>query len=260
MHIIPIKAYQDNYIWMIINENKRQAMVVDPGEATGVLNYLHAQQLGLAAIWVTHHHADHCYGIAELQRHFAVPVYGPQHSLIPATVTVEAGSRIQGVDWDIDFEVMALPGHTLTHVAYYAAKQRWLFCGDTLFSAGCGRLFEGTAQQMWSSLMGLAALPDDTRVYCAHEYTLANCRFAIQVEPANQVLQSMLGKTVDLRQRGQVTLPSIIAIEKQINPFLRCQQAAVIEAASAFHGAPLHEPHEVFAALRRWKDVFNARF
>lgn len=255
MYIIPIKAYQDNYIWLIINENKRQAMVVDPGEAAGVLAYLHAQQLSLAAILVTHHHMDHCHGITELQQHSAVPVYGPQHPLIPATVTVEAGSRLYWEDWGVDFEVIALPGHTLTHVAYYAAKQRWLFCGDTLFSAGCGRLFEGTAQQMWSSLMRLAALPEDTRVYCAHEYTLANLRFAIQVEPANEVLQSMLEKTLDSRHRGQITLPSTIAIEKQINPFLRCQQAAVIEAAATFHGAALHEPYEVFAALRRWKDI-----
>lgn len=254
MNIVPIKAYQDNYIWLIVNETSQTAIAIDPGEASPVCDYLHTVNLDLTAVLITHHHRDHCHGIPELQRHFDMPVYGPKHNQIPATQMVEADSHIHLSH--VDFRVLALPGHTLSHVAYYAEKPGWLFCGDTLFSAGCGRMFEGSPQQMWSSLMRLAALPDDTQVYCAHEYTLANLHFARQVEPRNRVLQQVLEKTLRLRQQGAVSLPSTIGLEKQINPFLRCQQPEVIKAATAFHGGPLLEPYQVFAALRHWKDSY----
>lgn len=254
MNIIPIKAYHDNYIWLIVHEASQAAIAIDPGDARPVFDYLHQAGLDLTAVFITHHHSDHCHGIPELQRHFNMPVYGPKHSQIPVSHTVEADSLIHWID--VEFRVLALPGHTLSHVAYYAAKPGWLFCGDTLFSAGCGRMFEGSPQQMWSSLMQLAALPDNTQVYCAHEYTLANLYFAKQVEPNNPVLQQMLEKTEQLRQQGIISLPSTIGLEKQINPFLRCHQPQVIKAATACDSAPLLEPYQVFAALRHRKDSF----
>ena len=186
MDVVPVKAFKDNYVWTL--RNATHAAVVDPGEARPVLDYLQREKLVLAAILATHHHPDHVGGIAELRRSFAVPVYGPKNEPIPTlTQPVAEGDRVAIPELGVNFSVLDIPGHTRAHIAYYGAGA--LFCGDTLFACGCGRLFEGTAEQMYASLAKLAALPDETKVYCGHEYTLANIGFAKAVEPGNSALE-----------------------------------------------------------------------
>ncbi|MDD5241167.1 MAG: hydroxyacylglutathione hydrolase [Sulfuricella sp.] len=250
MKIIPIPAFEDNYIWLICEG--RHAAAVDPGEAGPVLDYLERHGLGLVAILNTHHHGDHTGGNEDLLRHTAVPVYGPRHENIPGlTHPVGAGDTVQLPELFANFSVLDVPGHTAGHVAYYGANS--LFCGDTLFACGCGKLFEGTPAQMAASLHKFAALPDETRVYCAHEYTLTNIDFAKSVEPANAALLQRETRDRQARQQGLPTLPSTIALEKATNPFLRCDQPAVIEAASRHVGHALNDPVSVFAVLRKWK-------
>lgn len=218
--LLPIPAFSDNYIWLLAQEGK--AWVVDPGDAEPVLDTLAKEKLKLAGILITHHHDDHTGGIAELLQHFDIPVYGPHDS--PACKVISQplhdGDSIHL--GSMNFSVMAVPGHTLDHIAFYSAAEKILFCGDTLFSGGCGRVFEGTYEQMYNSLLKLLALPDDTRICCAHEYTLSNLRFALTVEPDNQDLVEYQQRCERLRQKDQPTLPSTIQQEKRINPFLRC--------------------------------------
>src|SRR5438477_4209354 len=203
--IVPISAFKDNYVWTLRNE--RHAAVVDPGEARPVLAYLAREKLELAAILATHHHADHVGGIADLRARFEVPVYGPKHEPIPTlTRPVAEGDTVEVPRLGVKFSVLDIPGHTRAHIAYYGAGA--LFCGDTLFACGCGRLFEGTADQMYASLGKLAALPDDTKVYCGHEYTLANIGFAKAVEPGNRALGEREARDRKLRDAGRPTLPS----------------------------------------------------
>ena len=251
--IVPIQAFKDNYVWTLRND--RYAAVVDPGEARPVLDYLQRERLQLAAILATHHHPDHVGGIAELVEHYRVPVFGPRHEPI-ATLTepVSEGDRLSIPELDLSFEVLDIPGHTRAHIAYYGAGA--LFCGDTLFACGCGRLFEGTAEQMYSSLSKLAALPDDTKVYCGHEYTLANIGFARAVEPGNRALSAREERDRKLRDAGKPTLPSTLGDEKATNPFLRCREPAVIESANKYLGARIADPVRVFAAIRDWKNRF----
>src|SRR3954469_1158141 len=251
--IVPISAFKDNYVWTLRNE--RYAAVVDPGEARPVLDYLRREKLELAAILATHHHPDHVGGIAELVRHYRVPVFGPKNEPI-ATLThpVSEGDRISVPELAMQFEVLDIPGHTRAHIAYYAAGA--LFCGDTRFACGCGRLFEGTAEQMFASLSKLAALADDTQVYCGHEYTLANIGFAKAVEPGNRALGAREERDRRLRDAGKPTLPSTLADEKATNPFLRCREPAVIESANKYLGARVADPVRVFAAIRDWKNRF----
>jgi len=208
MEIVPVKAFQDNYVWTL--RDKRHAAVVDPGEAAPVLDYLARENLRLVAILATHHHPDHVGGIAELVQKSRVPVFGPKNEPIPTlTQPVSEGDRVAIPELGVSFDVLDIPGHTRAHVAYYGAGA--LFCGDTLFACGCGRLFEGTAEQMFTSLSKLAALPDDTKVYCGHEYTLANIGFAKAVEPGNRALADRETRDKKLREGGKPTCPPPLA-------------------------------------------------
>ena len=253
IEVVPLRAFNDNYVWTL--RNARSAVVVDPGEARPVLDYLADQELRLVAILATHHHQDHVGGIAELRRTFPVPVYGPRGEPIP-TVThpVGGGDRVAIDLLDVSFEVLDIPGHTRAHVAYYGANM--LFCGDTLFACGCGRAFEGTPQQLYASLQKLMALPDETLVYCGHEYTLANIGFAKAVEPENEALLERESGDARLRRENRPTLPTTIAREKATNPFVRVTRPAVIDSANKYLGKRAADPAAVFAALRQWKNQF----
>lgn len=254
IRIEPIPAFKDNYIWCLRRD--AHAVVVDPGEAQPVLDYLQSEQLTLCAILCTHHHADHVGGVAQLlSKHRSVPVYGPSTERIATlTAPVNEGDRVDIPELGIQFDVLDIPGHTAGHIAYYGGKV--LFCGDTLFACGCGRVFEGTSKQMWQSLSKMASLPDDTAVYCGHEYTLANIRFALAVEPDAPELLSWFDQASKQRRQSLPTLPSTIGRERSANPFLRADQPAVTQAASKHLGKELRDPVDVFAALREWKNTF----
>lgn len=236
-----------------------EALVVDPGEATPVLGALQSRHLTLSRILVTHHHMDHVGGLADLRSVLRGEVQGPATESIPSPfLPMRAGDR---TTWrSARISVLDVPGHTAGHVAYVVsagdASANMLFCGDTLFSGGCGRLFEGTAEQMHHSLQSLAVLPGDTLVCCAHEYTLANLRFALAVEPDNAELIHYQARCAQRRAAGLATLPSTVEQERRINPFLRCDQPAVIAAAQQ-RGATGSDPVQVFAALRQWKNTFQ---
>jgi len=249
----PVRAFQDNYVWTLRRGD--EAVVVDPGDATPVLQYLRSENLRLTAILNTQHHADHVGGNAELLSQHSVPVYGPYDDRIP-TVShrVRENDRFTLDSLDVDFSVLEIPGHTRSHIAFYGGGM--LFCGDTLFACGCGRLFEGTPAQMYASLSKLTALPDDTRVYCGHEYTVANIRFARAAEPTNPELRKWEEAATAMRNRDEPTLPSTLAQEKRGNPFVRCNQPAVIAAINAHTGKVLADPVSVLAALREWKNAY----
>jgi hydroxyacylglutathione hydrolase len=253
LQVIPLRAFKDNYVWTL--RKGRYAAVVDPGEARPVLDYLEAEGAQLTAILATHHHQDHVGGIAELLQIHKVPVYGPRGEPI-ATLTqaVGGGDTVALEQLDVSFEVLDIPGHTRAHVAYYGANM--LFCGDTLFACGCGKAFEGTPQQLYSSLEKLVALPDETLVYCGHEYTLSNIGFAKAVEPDNAALLEREGNDARLRRENLPTLPSTIGREKATNPFVRVTRPAVIASANKYLGKRVSDPAGVFAALRQWKNEF----
>ena len=255
MYLIPIPAFTDNYLWLL--HDGRRALVVDPGDAGPVLQALAQHGLALASILVTHHHPDHTGGVAALREATGAPVYGPETESIPEPFTpLKEGDTVQALG--LNFQVMDVPGHTAGHIAFYAPDvdgQPLLFCGDTLFSGGCGRLFEGTPAQMLASLDKLAALPGSTRVCCTHEYTLANLRFALAAEPGNAELAAYQAHCLRLREQGLPTLPSTIAQEQLINPFLRTRQASLVAAAQRLD-ASAHDDIAVFAALRQWKNQF----
>ncbi|HEX8739100.1 MAG TPA: hydroxyacylglutathione hydrolase [Casimicrobiaceae bacterium] len=253
--IIPIPAFTDNYIWMI-REGSR-AVVVDPGDATPVEATLGADGLELTAIVATHHHADHVGGIPALVRDRDIPVFAPANERVAgATRRVAEGDRFVLPGIGIGLRVLDIPGHTAGHIACVADDEGLLFCGDTLFAAGCGRLFEGTAEEMWSSLSKLAALPGTTEVYCGHEYTLVNLRFAAVADPGNAGIAARTERERAKRDRGRPTLPSTIADELATNPFLRANLPTLAASASEHAGRTLRSPVEVFAELRRWKDGF----
>ncbi len=255
--ITPIAAFADNYIWLIESQAAPgKALLVDPGDARAVITALRARSLDLAGILLTHHHPDHIDGVEELLATAAVPVYGPRDPRMPAgTRPVGDGTVIEFSEMRLAFETWAIPGHTLSHVGYVGHGA--LFCGDTLFSAGCGRLFEGSPEEMNASLTRLAELPPDTRVYCAHEYTAATLRFALAVEPSNDSPRRYGAAVAERRAAGAPSLPSTISIERTVNPFLRCDRPAVRRAAEARAGAALGRSAEVFAVLRSWKDGFR---
>ena len=251
--VVPLRAFRDNYIWTLRND--RYAAVVDPGDARPVLDYLQQQRLELCAVLATHHHADHVGGIADLLKHRSVPVYGPRGEPISTlSRPISEGDEVQIAQLGLRFQVLDIPGHTRAHIAYYGANS--LFCGDTLFACGCGRLFEGTAEQMAVSLEKLAALPEATLIYSGHEYTLANIAFASAVEPDNQELKLRASSDAQKRKLNHPTLPSTIAREKRTNPFLRCLEPAVIASANKYLGARTSDPVTVFAAIREWKNNF----
>ena len=251
LEIVPLPAFQDNYIWTL--RTGKRAAVVDPGDARPVAEYLAREGLGLAAILATHHHPDHVGGIAELAAQWKVPVFGPRGEPIPAlTHPVGQGDRAEIPGIAAEFAVLDIPGHTRAHVAYYGLGS--LFCGDTLFACGCGRVFEGTPAQMLASLGKLAALPDETKVYCGHEYTLANIRFARTVDPDNAALAAREERARALRAAGRPTLPSTLGEERATNPFLRCAEPAVVDSANKYLGSRIGDPVSVFAAIREWKN------
>jgi hydroxyacylglutathione hydrolase len=255
--IIPIPAFRDNYIWVVRND--RHAAVVDPGDAAPVLAWLDANGVRLSAIVATHHHADHVGGVPALCARFDVPVFGPARETIPhRTQPLVEGDRIDVPGVDLQLAIFDIPGHTAGHIACYAAgADPLLFCGDTLFAAGCGRLFEGTPAQMWSSLGKLAALPPATRVYCGHEYTLANLRFAQAVEPENADVRARIAREQAKRDRDVPTLPSTIGDELATNPFLRAALPSVMASAAAHAGRPMKDVIDAFATLRAWKNDFQ---
>lgn len=256
MNLVALPAFTDNYIWMLHDD--RAAVVVDPGDAAPVERALDRLGLELQGILVTHHHGDHVGGVAALMPRLNGAVWGPSRESLAFPFTpVADGDRLSVLGQE--FAVLDVPGHTAGHVAYLqrgASRQPLLFCGDTLFSAGCGRLFEGTAAQMAASLARLTELPAATRVCCTHEYTVSNLRFAAAVEPANDNIRSHLETCGRLREAGVPTLPSTIGLEKAINPFLRCREPAVAQAAAG-RGAKPSDPVAVFAALREWKNQFR---
>ncbi len=257
LSVIPIPAFSDNYIWMLQAGNDTGVFVVDPGDAEPVLATLKSNNLTLAGILITHHHQDHTGGVEKLLSRFEVPVIGPRNTAIKGiTRSVKDGDQVEILG--LTFQVMEIPGHTLDHIAFFSDQpgNPLLFCGDTLFVAGCGRIFEGTAEQMHASLTKLAALPSSTEVYCAHEYTLSNLLFAQAVEPENKPLASYILACKKLRLHNKPTVPSLISRELQINPFLRSEQKSVKIAAESYSGQSLESPAEVFRATRDWKDHF----
>ena len=257
LKIDALPAFSDNYIWLLQDTQRQRCAAVDPGDAAPVQAWLAAHPgWQLTDILVTHHHHDHVGGVQQLKAQHGARVYGPAAEKIPALDQGLAdGQRIRVLDHEL--EVIEVPGHTLGHIAYFheAADTPWLLSGDTLFAAGCGRLFEGTAAQMHASLQRLAALPARTLVYCTHEYTLSNLRFAQAVEPGNREIAERFEHVTRLRDAGQITLPSDLLTERATNPFLRCSEPAVI-AACQHQGHQGENPEGVFAALRAWKDNF----
>lgn len=253
--VLHVRAFQDNYIWVIRGNSSTHALLVDPGDAKPVLNALPRMGLSPAAILCTHHHHDHVGGIPELLEHFpGLPVYGPMREQIEGlTHPLREDDKVDALG--LQLKVLDIPGHTRGHIAYYG--HGWLFCGDTLFSAGCGRLFEGTAAQMHASLAQLSALPDNTQVYCGHEYTLANLRFALTVEPENSAALAYRDAAEAQQAMGMPTIPSTLKLERQINPFLRTRETAVRTATENQAGQSLADSVAVFGALRRWKDNFR---
>jgi hydroxyacylglutathione hydrolase len=252
--MISISALQTNYIW-VKPDAKDHVLLVDPGDAQPVLDYLEQTQKRLSAIVLTHHHHDHVGGVSRLLDAYPVPVFGPKRARLSyISHPVDEGDRIALPGFETEAQVMGLPAHTLDHVAYYVDGM--LFCGDTLFSAGCGRVFEGSMQQMHDALMRIRALPDDTVIYCAHEYTEDNLRFALTVLPDDAFLQQHQKRVAAQFQQEGITLPSTLAIEKEMNLFLRLSDTVLQQALSAHAGRPIQDTLDAFTVLRTWKDHF----
>ncbi|HLR78206.1 MAG TPA: hydroxyacylglutathione hydrolase [Burkholderiaceae bacterium] len=259
IQLIAVPAFSDNYLWMVCKGD--HAIVVDPGQAAPIQTILQQHQLTLDAILLTHHHHDHVGGVAELKASTQATVYGPATEQLPACDRPMAeGDKVSLPGVDLALQVLDVPGHTAGHIAYHgtlgAGQQPVLFCGDTLFAAGCGRLFEGSPEQMLASLTKLAALHSDTLVCCAHEYTLANLKWALAVEPDNAALRDRLHVASQLRASSRPTLPSTLQSELDTNPFLRTSQENVVAAAARHAGQSLDQPVAVFASLREWKNNF----
>jgi hydroxyacylglutathione hydrolase len=258
---VPVTALQDNYIWIV--SDGRHAAVVDPGDAAPAAACLERHGWQLTAILLTHHHADHVGGVKALTDRFGeVPVYGPRAEAIATTTRpVGGGDTVSVAAPALDLHVIDVPGHTRGHIAYFqpagpAHDAPHLFCGDTLFATGCGRLFEGTPAQMHASLDALAALPEATQVHCAHEYTLSNIRFALACEPRNEALRAWADEAGARRAQGRPTLPTTIGLEKRVNPFLRAAQPEMMRAVARMRGGAGDDALDTFTRLRAWKDVF----
>ncbi len=258
IQIDALPAFTDNYIWLLQDNANKRCAVVDPGDAAPVLAWLARHpDWQLSDILITHHHADHVGGVAELKKLTGAKVYCPANEHIPARdVALQDNDEVTVLG--LTFAVHAVPGHTLGHIAFYHenSQRPLLFCGDTLFAAGCGRLFEGTPEQMHHSLSRLAKLPDSTLVYCAHEYTLSNLRFAVAVEPSNPDVTARFEQVTRWREQDRISLPSTLELERKTNPFLRASQPSVKQKADERTGTDNTSPVAVFATLRAWKDKF----
>ena len=248
-----IEAFTDNYIWLVTTNEG--SIVIDPGESSNVINYLDNNQLDLKAIFITHHHFDHTGGINEITSYYPVNVFGPINNVETINKRLKDGDRVSIIG--IDFEIIEIPGHTLDHIAYFSENNGnpILFCGDTLFAAGCGRVFEGTFEQMYESIIKLKNLPINTKIYCGHEYTLSNLEFAKEAEPFNQDTLSRYNNVLKLREKGTPSIPSLLSTELKTNPFLRCDNKEVQENISTKFKT-IKESKEIFKALRLWKDNF----
>jgi hydroxyacylglutathione hydrolase len=256
LRIMRIPAFKDNYIWLLVNTKNNCGAVVDPGDAKPVLEVLQANNIQLTAILITHHHADHCGGVSELLDHIEVPIYGPQHETIPhCSHPVGEGDSVMLDALDIQLSVLDIPGHTLGHIAYVGNNM--LFCGDTLFTGGCGRLFEGTALQMFNSLNKLKQLPKETLVYCGHEYTLANLEFALTIEPENKILIERFEQVKFQSKKQEATVPSLLGLEFETNPFLRTHIPGVITAVKKFATHKIQDESDILLNIRINKDTFK---
>ncbi|HEX7046831.1 MAG TPA: hydroxyacylglutathione hydrolase [Gammaproteobacteria bacterium] len=260
LEVTAVSALRDNYIWLIHGrkDSARRSgavIIVDPGETAPVETAMAAQNLTPAAIFITHHHPDHTGGAAALAERFSIPVFGPSREAQGVVTTpLRDGDLASLPELGLEFQALDIPGHTLGHIALYGHGA--VFCGDTLFSAGCGRLFEGTPEQMLASLERLAALPGDTQIYCGHEYTAANLAFAATVEPDNSATASYREEVAALRDRNMPSLPCRMDRERTVNPFLRTSENAIRLAVEEWSGKHLNDKVRVFSALRRWKDQF----
>ena len=253
-----VPAFDDNYLWLVhgLGKTAHRVAAVDPGDAEAISRALEADHLTLDTILVTHHHGDHVGGVETLAARYGVPVYGPARETIPGrTRALVGGDEVTLDGLQLRFRVYDVPGHTAGHIAYYGHGA--LFCGDTLFSGGCGRLFEGTPADMLASLDTLASLPRATGVYCAHEYTAANLRFALVVEPANRALAEYAATVAALRARSAATIPTTLARELDINPFLRTRSPGVRAAATAHAGRTPRDDADAFGIVREWKNGFR---
>ncbi|TWX74043.1 hydroxyacylglutathione hydrolase [Colwellia sp. C1TZA3] len=260
MKVSMIKAFSDNYIWAISSDLSHNMALVDPGDADVCIEFIEQQKLQLSSILITHHHPDHVGGIDKLveyckNKHWPLTIYGPESEKIPhCDVALNENSKVSLTDLALEFDIIDLPGHTSGHIAYLSQDN--LFCGDTLFSGGCGRLFEGTPSQMLSSLEKLSALPERTHVYCAHEYTQANLNFALTVEPCNSELVHYYNQVLQKREQDIATIPTSIMLEKKINPFLRCNEPSLMTSAAEFSGDNVNDKLQTFTIIRAWKDNF----
>ncbi len=256
IHIKPIPAFDDNYIWCISNDDSDLALIVDPGTAEPVLKHLNQQQLSLAGILITHRHLDHIGGIEQCLEHYPAPVYGPDSHAIKPVVTqpLAASDCIEFEQIDLSLRVMLIPGHTSEHIAFY--NSAFALVGDTVFVAGCGRIFDGTATELYDSIEKITKLPEQTKLYCAHEYTLANLKFAAIIEPDNPDIAELIRASEAKRQLNQPTVPTTVALEKRCNPFFRCHEQTVQHAVQQQFGTNASEPAEIFRLLRQWKDCF----
>lgn len=259
--VLPIPAFKDNYIWLILDAGRQRAALVDPGDGEVADQAVRRLGLQLTDVLITHHHADHVGGLGVLRTAWPeVCVHGPDNPKITGIDhRVRPGERFELPALGLTLEVLGVPGHTLDHLAYGVRQhgndpRPMLFCGDTLFAGGCGRLFEGTAVQMHASLTSLAAWPQQTLIYCAHEYTASNLRFALKVEPDNAALRDRAQRVAQARENNEATVPSTLAEEWRTNPFLRVAEPAVLAAASAWTGQVLSDPIACLAAVRAWKD------
>lgn len=253
-----VKAFTDNYIWLIQGSNSHadRVVIVDPGDANPVLHTLKQYHLQPAAVFITHHHADHCGGISKITRQFNIPVYGPAREHIPGiTHPCQQDDVIEIPACDLKFTVWDVPGHTKGHIAFYGHNA--LFIGDTLFAGGCGKIFGGTYEQLFQSMQKILTLDPQTLIYCAHEYTLENLEFAKIVEPDNPALIQRIADTKQLQQTDQATVPSRLELEQQTNPFLRFDQADVIDAVQKYYQQNISDPQVVFRITRMWKDMID---
>lgn len=256
LEAIPVPALSDNYIWLLKKPESNNVAIVDPGEAKAVLAALHSGGYNPVAILITHHHDDHVEGLADVRHHYpAIPVYGPaEEDVRGLTDDISGGGQIEIPELGVRFDVYDTPGHTLGHISLHGGGL--LLCGDTLFAGGCGRVIEGTNEQMVDSLAQLAALPADTICCCGHEYTRKNLAFARTVEPDNERLAEREREVMALREQDKPTVPFPLGPELETNPFLRCDQPTVQAAAEQRAGRKLADTVEVFGAIRDWKNTF----